>query len=169
MSLVQKVKDLARTFAMHFLPIGSVVAYAGANDIAGFLLCDGAAISRTTYANLFAVLGTTHGAGDGITTFNLPNFLYRYIKGATGFTQLPAGVPNVTGNANFLYGPLTSNTPCLTRTNLQGNSIQPKQQSTSGTTYYLSAILNAKVQNAIYGRNKTVIPPSIEMRYLIKY
>ena len=39
----------------------------------GFLLCDGAAVSRTTYATLFQALGTTYGAGDGVTTFNLPN------------------------------------------------------------------------------------------------
>jgi hypothetical protein len=39
----------------------------------GFLNCDGTAVSRTTYATLFQALGTTYGAGDGVTTFNLPN------------------------------------------------------------------------------------------------
>jgi len=39
----------------------------------GFLACDGSAVSRTTYAALFAAVGTTHGSGDGVTTFNLPN------------------------------------------------------------------------------------------------
>jgi len=39
----------------------------------GFLTCDGSAVSRTTYATLFQALGTTYGAGDGVTTFNLPN------------------------------------------------------------------------------------------------
>ena len=39
----------------------------------GYLTCDGSAVSRTTYATLFQALGTTYGAGDGVTTFNLPN------------------------------------------------------------------------------------------------
>lgn len=56
-----------------FVPIGTVLEYAGAAAPTGFLLCDGAAVSRTTYANLFALIGTAFGAGNGTTTFNLPN------------------------------------------------------------------------------------------------
>ena len=52
---------------------GMVIAYGGSGVLDGYLLCDGAAISRTTYANLFAAIGTTYGAGDGSTTFNIPN------------------------------------------------------------------------------------------------
>jgi microcystin-dependent protein len=54
---------------------GMVQAFAGPSTAipAGYLLCDGAAVSRTTYANLFAVLGATWGAGNGTTTFNLPD------------------------------------------------------------------------------------------------
>jgi microcystin-dependent protein len=47
----------------------------------GFLECDGAAVSRTTYADLFAVLGTTYGIGDGATTFNLPDLRGEFIRG----------------------------------------------------------------------------------------
>lgn len=54
-------------------PPGVVEMYAGATAPSGYLLCDGTAVSRTTYAALFAVIGTTYGAGDGSTTFNLPN------------------------------------------------------------------------------------------------
>jgi microcystin-dependent protein len=49
----------------------------------GFLLCDGAAVSRTTYAALFAIVGTTFGAGDNSTTFNVPNYTNRVPYGAT--------------------------------------------------------------------------------------
>lgn len=52
--------------------VGAVQAYGGAAP-AGWLVCDGSAVSRTTYANLFAVIGTTFGAGDGSTTFNVPD------------------------------------------------------------------------------------------------
>jgi microcystin-dependent protein len=60
--------------------IGGLVDFAGpdATIPAGYLACDGQAVSRTTYAELFAAIGTTWGAGDGTTTFNLPNLLDRY-------------------------------------------------------------------------------------------
>ena len=51
---------------------GMVMAFAGTTAPSGWLKCDGSAISRTTYAALFNVIGTTYGAGDGSTTFNLP-------------------------------------------------------------------------------------------------
>jgi len=55
------------------LPIGAVVAYAGQSVPSGWLLADGTAVSRSTYSELFAETGTTYGAGNGSTTFNLPN------------------------------------------------------------------------------------------------
>lgn len=56
-------------------PVGSLMMYAGSSAPVGWLICDGAPVSRTgTYAALFAAIGTTFGAGDGSTTFNLPNF-----------------------------------------------------------------------------------------------
>lgn len=53
--------------------VGTVKAYGGSTAPDGWLFCDGSAISRTTYAELFAVIGTTYGSGDGTTTFNIPN------------------------------------------------------------------------------------------------
>lgn len=63
------------------IPVGTILPYGGATAPAGFLLCNGGAISRTTYANLFSVIGTAYGAGDGNTTFNLPNTTDRYLRG----------------------------------------------------------------------------------------
>ena len=59
------------------VPVGTINMYAGAvADIpSGWLLCDGSAVSRTTYAQLFAVLDTEYGTGNGSTTFNLPDFV----------------------------------------------------------------------------------------------
>lgn len=54
----------------------------------GWLLCNGQAISRTTYADLFALIGTTWGAGDGSTTFNVPDFRDRALVGASGTKAL---------------------------------------------------------------------------------
>ncbi len=62
-------------------PIGSIIPYGGATAPSGYLLCDGSAISRTKYAELFAVIGTSFGAGDGSTTFNLPDLREATTKG----------------------------------------------------------------------------------------
>jgi microcystin-dependent protein len=65
------------------MPIGSVVPYAGSTTPTnkGWLLCDGSAVSRTTYAALFALISTTYGIGDGSTTFNLPDCTGRVVAG----------------------------------------------------------------------------------------
>ena len=52
---------------------GSIYMFAGSTAPAGFLMCDGSAVSRTSYSVLFALIGTTYGVGDGNTTFNLPD------------------------------------------------------------------------------------------------
>lgn len=57
------------------MPTGTILPYGGSTAPSGFLLCNGGAISRTTYASLFAIIGTTYGAGDGSTTFNLPKLI----------------------------------------------------------------------------------------------
>lgn len=59
-------------------PVGSIQMYGAASAPAGWLLCNGAAVSRTTYSRLFAIVGTTFGAGDGSTTFNVPDMRQRF-------------------------------------------------------------------------------------------
>jgi microcystin-dependent protein len=71
------------------VPVGSIVDFAGATAPFGWLLCDGSAISRTTYSGLFAVINTIYGAGNGSTTFNLPDCRGR----------LRAGLDNMGGTA----------------------------------------------------------------------
>lgn len=63
------------------LPSGAVQEFAGSTAPEGWLMCDGAEISRTTYAALFSVIGTTYGVGDGSTTFNLPDLRGEFIRG----------------------------------------------------------------------------------------
>lgn len=63
------------------IPIGVVLPFAGGAAPDGFLACDGAAVSRGVYAALFAVIGITYGAGDGVATFNLPDLRGRFPLG----------------------------------------------------------------------------------------
>ena len=62
-----------KTVVNNNTPVGLISMYSGTTAPTGWLICDGSAISRTTYATLFGVIGTTYGSGDGSTTFNLPN------------------------------------------------------------------------------------------------
>ena len=62
-------------------PIGSILPYGGASAPSGWFICNGSAISRTTYSELFAVIGTSFGSGDGSTTFNLPDLREATTKG----------------------------------------------------------------------------------------
>lgn len=63
--------------------IGNIIAFSGFNTPDGYLECDGSAVSRSEYTDLFSVIGTSYGAGDGSTTFNLPNLNGRVALGAS--------------------------------------------------------------------------------------
>lgn len=64
-----------------YLPVGSIITRAGSTVPTGYLECDGAAISRTTFVGLFAVCDDTFGAGNGSTTFNIPDLRGEFIRG----------------------------------------------------------------------------------------
>lgn len=67
------------------IPTGVMLDFAGSGAVpSGYLLCDGSSVSRTTYADLFAAIGTTWGVGDGSTTFDLPDSRRRVAVGAGG-------------------------------------------------------------------------------------
>ena len=70
------------------VPPGMIAPYAGKTAPEGWLLCDGSAVSRTTYAALYAAIGTTYGAGNGSTTFTLPDLRGRVPAGANASNAL---------------------------------------------------------------------------------
>ena len=72
-TLTNKTIDGNNNTLKHIIPAGSITMYGGSTAPTGYLLCDGSAVSRTTYADLFTAIGTTYGTGDGSTTFNVPN------------------------------------------------------------------------------------------------
>jgi len=63
------------------VPAGSVFTFASTTVPSGYLECNGAAVSRSTYASLFSAIGTTHGSGDGSSTFNLPDLRGQFVRG----------------------------------------------------------------------------------------
>lgn len=80
-------------------PTGAMIDFAGTSVPTGYLGCDGSAVSRTTYADLFTAIGTTWGVGDGSTTFNLPDFRRRTAigSGGSGTGTIGNAVGNVGG------------------------------------------------------------------------
>jgi microcystin-dependent protein len=71
---------IGATGAIAALPAGVMIDYAATVAPAGWLMCDGSAVSRTTFASLFATISTLYGVGDGSTTFNLPDFRGRFAR-----------------------------------------------------------------------------------------
>ena len=70
----------SQSIALLQLPSGMLIDFAGTVEPVGWLMCDGRAVSRTTFSSLFASIGTAYGVGDGSTTFNLPDFRGRFAR-----------------------------------------------------------------------------------------
>lgn len=148
------------------IPTGVILTFGGSTVPEGFLLCNGAAISRTTYAKLFAAIGTLYGAGDGATTFNLPDMRDKFAEGSGTYTvgtAVEAGLPNITGEF----------------TGSASNIISGAFSLVSASTGYLRLetsysdcriySFNASRSSSIYGNSTTVQPNSLIFNYIIKY
>lgn len=146
------------------VPAGTVIAFAANKAPDGFLLCNGATVSCTTYAKLYEAIGTTYGTGDGSSTFALPNLTDKFIQGSgTAGTSKEAGLPNITGTF-ATEGSLDKSAPTgafyRTGTSTRG-------APGDGTDHIIG--LDASRSSAIYGASDTVQPPALTMRYYIKY
>lgn len=106
-------------------PTGGLMLWPTASPPANWLICNGSAVSRATYATLFAVVGTTFGVGDGSTTFNLPNYTNR----------MPIGA----GSSYSVNSQGGSATTTLTTTELPSHSHSASSSSSSSSTFTGSA------------------------------
>ncbi len=159
------------------VPIGTILPYS-ANEQeppASFLFCDGSAVSRSIYSELFNIIGTIYGEGDGSTTFNLPNLINKFIEGsATAGTSIAAGLPNISGTTTSFSG--NNGAKCLVAayasgaftSNTQSGTLLTNNVSYSGNTYFTYDSFNASRSSSIYGNSTTVQPPSITTKFIIK-
>lgn len=151
--------------------VGSVTAFAGNTLPEGWLLCNGSAVSRETYAALYSVIGDTYGRGDGTNTFNLPNLVDKFVEGsATAGTVKSAGLPNITGYFDIrkwnsvgagimtMTGAFNGGADGVSGNGIAGNSTLANAQ---GVTF------NASRSSSIYGNANTVQPPAVTMKYAI--
>ncbi|MHC4780859.1 MAG: phage tail protein [Planctomycetota bacterium] len=165
--------------------IGSVTTYAGASIPTGYLSCDGSAISRTTYADLFTALGVAHGEGDGSTTFNLPDLRGRFIRMVDGGagndpdsgSRTAAATGGNTGDAvgSLQADEIDSHAHTTQMQNAVANSNTPAQSNSIAVATDLGQkIFHQSNPNASisiinnFGGNETR-PKNINMNYIIKY
>jgi len=150
-------------------PPGAVQVYAGLTAPTGWLLCQGQAVSRTTYAALFAAIGTRYGAGDGSTTFNIPN-----LKG-----RVPVGGDSAEPEFNTIGETGGEKTHTLTVGEIPAHNHQEKVADRSGYTgtdgtaagtgYTDDMHLSSYTANSTGGGGAhNNLQPYIAMHYIIK-
>lgn len=138
-----------------FMPVGAMVGFGGATVPVGWLFCYGQAVSRTTYAELFRILSTTWGTGDGSTTFNLPDYRGRVIVGDDDMGGSAAS--RVTGGATLSATGGHEGIPEHTHT--LAYSVGGTGDSLTGTEYMLWQ--NTAVADAAYNLQGTTTAPDI--------
>ena len=150
------------------IPTGAVFPFAGITAPEGFLLCNGQEVSRFTYAKLYEVIGDTYGAGDGATTFDLPNLIDRFIEGTESSVgqALNAGIPNIA--AGFTAYTYQNGTPSGKMKSTITNTNQVQTGGGNDRTF-VTFNLDASRDSNVYGKSDTVQPPAVKMLYIIKY
>jgi len=157
-------------------PLGTILPFpANGTNPSGYLDCDGSAVSRTMYPDLFALIGTTYGAGDGSTTFNLPDLSDgRFLEGSsTAGTAKAAGLPNITGTIGRNSGGSGAISPFYYLDKKSGafdytNGTFSQITAGAASTFAQEISFDASKSNAIYGAANTVQPKSLTVRYIIK-
>lgn len=126
---------------------------------------EGQEVSRTTYANLFAIYGTTYGVGDGSSTFNLPDCRNRVLWGAASFGYIDAGMPNITGSFSIGEGAYfgAASGAC----SLGGGTSYEDPNTAHGGVSTIR--FDASKSSGIYGNSSTVQPPAIKCRVKTRY
>lgn len=141
--------------------------FTGATSPAGWLICDGSAISRTTYNRLFGIIGTAYGSGDGSTTFNIPN-----MKG-----RVPVGVDTSDSDFGTLGKTGGEKKHTLLKTEVPDLDINYTAGSGTGTGGILgSSIYTSSAPNGVVtlkvvngGNAHNVLQPYLSMNYIIKF
>ena len=164
------------------IPVGAVYNFPALTIPDGYLECNGAELSRTSYAALFAILGTTYGVGDGETTFNLPDLRGEFVRGydngrgvdsgrAIGSSQADATAKNglsVTINSNGAHTHGYSWTAANT-VNATNNYVSMSSNNQGGTKNFTTGSAGSHGHtNSVSGDTETR-PRNQAMVYCIKY
>lgn len=169
--------DALKNFGKTVVPIGSVIFYLGTTIPDGYLLCNGASLSRTEYPELFEVLGTKCGAVDS-AHFTLPDTHHRFLEGTTSVSEvgqyIAAGLPNIEGYLNSANlgnidaGYVLSWNGALRPNRVRNGRIVATQENNN---YVITddANFDASKSNALFGSSDTNQPKSLRGYLLIRY
>ena len=158
------------------MPTGMIFPWPGDTPPEGAIVADGRELNRTTYKGLFNIYGTKYGAGDGSTTFNVPDLDGRFIElttdaGSVGQFVEP-GLPNITGTFNHQYWRASYNGHSIVEFS---GALSYSEDSTGaagdGNEYRgpcANLSLNAENSNSIYGDSSTVQLPALRALACIK-
>lgn len=168
---VKAVLEYLNTKSSSSVPTGAICFFATTAIPTGWLLCNGSNVSRTEYAALFAAIGTKFGAGDGKTTFTLPNLDERFIEGTTDTAKvgqyLEAGLPNITGTVQVGDYPLhTANHTGAFYGTDYGTADHHGQDARSNVPRAFG--IDASKVSSIFGESSTVQPAALELLPCIK-
>lgn len=161
--------DLTVTGNFNLLPPGTVIMYTGSTAPENWVIADGSEVLREgKYAQLFAVMGTTFGAGNGSTTFNLPDFRRRVAVGAGGTGTI------VLGNAVGNKGGEESHSLTVAEMPAHSHNFGAYGYNSGGAPQQVyrmwgSGYYTASVNNAGGGEAHNIIQPSLVVNYIIKY
>ena len=155
------------------VPAGVLVPFAGITAPDGWLLCDGSAISRTTYADLYAVISTMYGAGNGSSTFNLPDLRGRMALGLDNMGGASADVVTA-GVADTLGSTAGVEAHTLTVDEMPNHSHRLYEGLTggpeSGPRWYSNASNSGHLIESTGGdQPHNNMPPYMAVNYIIKY
>lgn len=141
------------------------------DEVEGALRCDGSALSRVTYADLFAVIGTTFGEGDGKTTFNLPDARGKVLEGATDSPGkiLQPGLPDIEGDAKLYNSAIGVAAQACSGAFKQGEAYNSGVVAATSTEVVAKLQLKASLGNTIYGASDTVQMAAITTNIFIVY
>lgn len=150
------------------VPVGTV-AYA--HEVpTGWLQCNGAAVSRTTYARLFKKIGPKYGAGDGSTTFNLPDLQHRVLEGTNTPSEVAqkveAGLPDITGG--FGHVVWTRDTTGVFSVGYTHQTDVNRNITNDGAESVGFVELHASTGTAVYGKSTTVQAASLRLMAIIR-
>ena len=153
------------------VPTGTILPFCGTSAPSGCLSCNGGAISRKSYSALFKLIGTAYGAGNGSTTFNLPNMHHRFLEGTTTTsevnTYVSAGLPNITGFYHA-FGNNDSVNECRGAFANDGYTLNVGVVTgyiMGGVRYYFLASRS----NATFGNSESVQPNSTRIIFIIRF
>jgi len=179
--------DGANLTGIEGIPTATIVPWSDSSVPTGFLECNGAAVSRSTYADLFAIIGTTYGSGDGSTTFDLPDLQDNVAVGKSGTKNLAStggantvtstgNVGGSTANATLSTAQLASHTHGLKVVNGPGGT-PSNQYDTGGNGVNRDDIVNAAGSGSGHSHNMSanftgdatsVLQPYLTIIYIIK-